>query len=416
MGNNSTALLLAAVIALAVQPATAQEDEPTLPDGPGKRLFVANCGACHGLNRARAGYTAAGWHTVVRMMQNFGVALSRHEWSTLTDYLIASFPEPSRPPAVVIGGSIEATIKLFTVPTPGSRPHDPLAARDGSIWYTGQMSNRLGRLDPATGMIKEYPLPTPHTGPHGLAEDRTGNIWYTGNHAGLVGKLDPKTGRVSEYRDARLARRGTRTPSRSMSDGVVWFTLQQANMIGRLDPSRRSRTACQSRRRRRRGPTGCKSIARACRWWSLFGTNKIATVDPHSMAITEHALPNPAARPRRLTISRTTDLVHRFRPWLSWPARPRRPAQHKEWLSPSGVKSRPYGIVFARGAVWYSESFAKPNTIVRFDPQTEKFQSWEIPGGGDIVRNMDVTREGNPVTANSLTNQIGLIEVEVKDQ
>ena len=27
-------------------------------------------------------------------------------------------------------------------------PHDPLAASDGSLWYSGQMANVLGRLDP----------------------------------------------------------------------------------------------------------------------------------------------------------------------------------------------------------------------------------------------------------------------------
>ena len=79
----------------------------------------------------------------------------------------------------------------------------------------------------------------------------------------------------------------------------------------------------------------------------------------------------------------------------------------KEWPSPSGPKSEPYGMVFTKGAVWYSESGAKPNTIVRFDPATEKFQSWAIPGGGDIVRNMDVMPDGNPVMANSLANQVG---------
>jgi hypothetical protein len=54
----------------------------------------------------------------------------------------------------------------------------------------------------------------------------------------------------------------------------------------------------------------------------------------------------------------------------------------------------------------------QPNTIVRFDPQTEKFQSWAIPGGGDIVRNMSVAADGNPVMANSLVNAVGLIEVK----
>src|SRR5436190_217476 len=83
-----------------------------------------------------------------------------------------------------------------------------------------------------------------------------------------------------------------------------------------------------------------------------------------------------------------------------------------EWPSPSGPKSQPYGIVFTKGALWYNESFAKPNTIVRFDPQTEKFQTWAIPGGGDIVRNMDVTPDGNVVTANSLVNQVGLVEIK----
>jgi len=70
------------------------------------------------------------------------------------------------------------------------------------------------------------------------------------------------------------------------------------------------------------------------------------------------------------------------------------------------------GIVFTKGALWYNESFAKPNTIVRFDPKTETLQTWAIPGGGDIVRNMDVTPDGNPVTANSLVNQVGLVEIK----
>ena len=84
----------------------------------------------------------------------------------------------------------------------------------------------------------------------------------------------------------------------------------------------------------------------------------------------------------------------------------------KRWPSPSGRQSQPYGIVYAKGAIWYSEALAKPNTIVRFDPKTETFQSWAIPGGGDIVRNMDVDRDGNPVTANSLVNQVGRVEVK----
>ena len=80
----------------------------------------------------------------------------------------------------------------------GSRPHDPLATADGSLWYTGQMAGVLGRLDPKTGSFKEFPLKTPHSGPHGLTEIRTAHLVYR-QCRGKIGKLDPKTGAVTEY-------------------------------------------------------------------------------------------------------------------------------------------------------------------------------------------------------------------------
>jgi streptogramin lyase len=74
--------------------------------------------------------------------------------------------------AVLIAGSKQVTIKEFDVPTSKSRPHDPAVGRDGSLWYTGQAANKLGRLDPATGKFKEFPLKTPGSGPHGLLRTR----------------------------------------------------------------------------------------------------------------------------------------------------------------------------------------------------------------------------------------------------
>ena len=83
-----------------------------------------------------------------------------------------------------IAGGVGADERVFrwTVPTKGSHPHDPLAAADGTIWYTGQMASVLGRLNPRTGAFREYR--TPDSGPHGLAHQE-GNIWFTGNFAGL---------------------------------------------------------------------------------------------------------------------------------------------------------------------------------------------------------------------------------------
>jgi len=72
-------------------------------------------------------------------------------------------------------------------------------APDGSLWYTGQMANKLGRLDPMTGDIKEYPLSVPQSGPHGLVADKNGHIWFTAAFKGYIGELDPRTGKIKEY-------------------------------------------------------------------------------------------------------------------------------------------------------------------------------------------------------------------------
>ena len=55
-------------------------------------------------------------------------------------------------------GRHEGAYKRMEPSCSGSLPHDPAIAPDGSLWYTGQRSNTLGRLDPETGQIKEYSL------------------------------------------------------------------------------------------------------------------------------------------------------------------------------------------------------------------------------------------------------------------
>ncbi|MGQ0704239.1 MAG: virginiamycin B lyase family protein, partial [Gemmatimonadales bacterium] len=87
----------------------------------------------------------------------------------------------------------------------------------------------------------------------------------------------------------------------------------------------------------------------------------------------------------------------------------------REWPSPGGPQSRPYGIAAVGSVIWYSESGVRPNTLVRFDTQTEGFQTWAIPSGGGVVRNMMATPEGNLVLACSGVNRVALVQVGGKD-
>src|SRR6185503_8452903 len=192
--------------------------------------------------------------------------------------------------------------------------------------------------------------------------------------------------------------------------GIVWFTVQNANMVGRLDPKSgevRLATAPSEKSR----PYGMAFTPDGALFVVQFGINSILRVDTKSMEMKEYKLPDPASRPRR--VATTADGMV----WYSDYSRgylgrlDPRTGEVKEWQSPSGPKSAPYGISAIKGAIWYSESEASPNTVVRFDPKSEKFQTWAIPGGGNIVRNTDVTGEGDFVLANSLTNEVALVRI-----
>jgi virginiamycin B lyase len=129
------------------------------------------------------------------------------------------------------------------------------------------------------------------------------------------------------------------------------------------------------------------------------------------MAIHEWTLPNATSRPRRIGIT-PDDVIYYADYSRGYLGRldPKTGAI-KEWASPGGPRSQPYGITFAGGAIWYSESAVKPNTLVRFEPKTEKVQTWAIPAGGGVVRNMMTTKDGNIVMAESALNIVALVTI-----
>ncbi|HKC71143.1 MAG TPA: hypothetical protein VKB60_05945, partial [Terriglobales bacterium] len=139
--------------------------------------------------------------------------------------------------------------------------------------------------------------------------------------------------------------------------------------------------------------------------------NKIGSIDPATLQVREYVLPHAQSRPRRIAITSDDAL------WYSDYARgylgrfDPATGNMSEWPSPGGPKSQPYGIAAVHDVIWYSESEVAPNTMVRFDPKTEEFQTWAIPSGGGVVRNMSVTRNGNIAIACSGVNKVGLVEL-----
>jgi len=317
--------------------------------------------------------------------------------------------------AAPISDTVDVKIEQWMTPSNPPYPHDPAVAPDGSVWYTGQRANVIGRFDPTTQQFKEYTLPTPNSGPHGLQADKDGNIWYSGNAAGLIGKVDPKTGKITEYKMPNPKARDPHTLA-FLHDGRIFFTVQAGNFIGVLDPK-----AADGAIKLIEAPTpnsrpyGVRLDSKGTPFFDLFNSNKIGMIDPKTLVVREFDLPDPKARPRRIAIGKD-DTV-----WYGDYARgylghlDPKTGKVEEFRSPGGEDARPYAIdVTADGAVWYVETGDEAkNILVRFNPETKKFLTWPIPGGGGTVRNMEIDKNGDLWLAESGVGKISRVKVKV---
>src|SRR4029450_1461312 len=120
---------LASLLLWPALPGSAQQQD--FPDGPGKSVFVAACGGCHDINRARAGYRPEGWRTVITMMKNVAAPVPADQWDVLTDYVIKSFPERPRPAAVVIDGPQQVRLRVWQGGAARPRPPEPVGRTGG---------------------------------------------------------------------------------------------------------------------------------------------------------------------------------------------------------------------------------------------------------------------------------------------
>jgi virginiamycin B lyase len=191
---------------------------------------------------------------------------------------------------------------------------------------------------------------------------------------------------------------------------MIWFTVQRANKYGRLDPRTRE-VKLWTVPTEGALPYGMVNAPDGSIWVALFGTNKLGRVDGETGALREVTLPAAGARPRRLAVDETGVV------WYSDYARgylgsynPRTNG-FKEWLSPGGDRSAPYGIAVAPdGRIIYNE--ARTGSMVAFDRKTEKSETVKIPTSGSIVRNMAVDSTRKRVwLALSGIGKIGKIEI-----
>jgi len=296
-------------------------------------------------------------------------------------------------------------IREWNVPD-GGRSRDPFAENATSVWFVGQREHYLANLNPVTGVIKRKVLED-DPGPHNVIVGTDGVVWYTGNLEGYIGRYNPKTEHLDKIVMPEFEAEDPHTLVFDASGEHIWFTVQWGNYIGRLTVANDKVDLIPVPTSRAR-PYGIIVGPDGIVWVALLGTDKLASVDPATLELTEHNIAS-GARPRRVGATSNglvyySDYSRGFLGRLD-------PVTGKveEWALPAREGSAPYGMaVDKHGRVWVVETGPSPNTFVGFDPSQNAITSiTPIPSGAGSVRHMHYHPETDSVWFGTDENTIG---------
>jgi virginiamycin B lyase len=293
-------------------------------------------------------------------------------------------------------------VQEYAVPA-GSHPHDVAPARDGTVWYTGQHTGELGRLDPRTGRIRRVPLGA-GSAPHGVIVGPDGAAWVTDGGLNAIVRVDDRTHGVRRFPlpTSSYANLNTATFDRR---GILWFT-GQSGIYGRVDP-RTGRVRVWSAPRGT-GPYGITTTPSGEVYYASLAGSHIARIDTRTGRATVIQPPRRGQGARRVW----SDSKGRI--WVSeWNAgrvaryEPRT-RRWREWRLPGG-NPQPYAVyVDNRDFVWLTDFGA--NAIVRFDPRALRFRVVRLPSGGAAVRQL-LGRPGELWGAESGTDKLVVVRI-----
>jgi virginiamycin B lyase len=312
--------------------------------------------------------------------------------------------------ALAFTASAPLTVQEWTVPWPSTRPRDPFVAPNGLVWFVGQEGNYVANFDPKTGKFDRFEIEE-GTHPHNLVVAPDGQVWYTGNRNGRLVKLDPKTRKLTNYPmpDPNIGDPHTMVLDKA---GNAWFTAQGAAVIGRRDAKTGAIRIWQMESGSR--PYGIEVDTKQRPWAVLFGTNKIATIDPATMKEKLYELPE-GARPRRIAVTESGiwygDYARGYLGRLD-------PATGKvtEHALPAGKSSLPYAMAHDdKGKIWLAESGLQPNRLVGFDPKAGKFTdtvATEGEGEPNTIRHMVFYAPSREIWYGTDRNTIGRLRVQ----
>jgi cytochrome c len=299
-------------------------------------------------------------------------------------------------------------IREYEVPRPNAIREAVTLEDPGSLWAADVSSNRVIRIDAATGATRPYEVPVKTVmGPHTLVPGRDGQLWVTSFFPGVVARLDPRSGqwRTWDLRapDGKLI--GVHDLSfdsnhELLTDrrGRIWYSDILDNAVGWFDPAS-GRTAIYpvppvpGRVGRETVYGLAMSSDRRHLWYAQLGIGCFGSFNVETGKFeTVVQLPDSNAGPRRIAMSDQDVLyvaLYGSGQLVEYDTRARRMIGVYDLPDRA---SAPYAATWdpKRKVVWIPTSNA--NAIYRFDPRDKSFAVLPLPREGAFLRMLVVDR------------------------
>src|SRR2546423_5021520 len=211
-----------------------------------KQLVINRCVNCHGpVNFVSRRFDRLGWKKVVIDMGRIeeigppnyksisdeeAMASKSEEVERIAVYLSKHFG-PDKPLGLnvpkAVGyphgvGEPDVVITQFDIPTRTAIPHNLTVDPQGHVWFVERYGEKIGGLDPNTGVFREFPIPAKVARSHGIVADASGFVWWSESRGNHLGRLGPRSG---EMESISLPPERSSPPTLFLAnDGLVWVT------------------------------------------------------------------------------------------------------------------------------------------------------------------------------------------------
>ena len=136
-------------------------------------------------------------------------------------------------------GVIDAKTKAFSdyeTPTLMSRPRRGRVDAQNRLWFAEYGSNAIGMFDPSTKRMQEWQVPTAWTAPYDVVFDKFGDAWSGSMMTDRVQRLNVATGEYTEYPLPRPTNVRRVFVDETKSPGALWIGSNHGASIVKVEP------------------------------------------------------------------------------------------------------------------------------------------------------------------------------------